>query len=529
MGIENEYWTKIPADPDPIGHAIRDGVAVEDDMALRALLPHIRPKRGRKRPDEVETPVTAQRRRLSPSSAIGDRRQETLAPWPVLGEQKHLSAHLDIPRSAHPGSGTGDGPRTPFSRYPSSAITPTNRTAFWEDVPEPQSAITPSAQQQKGGRQRRGAKNVSSAWNFGGSEGGGKARGRPRINRTPVEGPGAAFQSWSSATQSQPVQQGNNLTSAGDGSLVQPTETPEPMVVPQPPQPPARGQTSSAPAPGSGQRDRSTSEAQRPTRPNISLQVPQRAGGPVRLATPPPRVAINGQQEPLQGNEPPGQQPGEEWHGVAKEAADKFEEPTGPARDGLSVGARNVPEYYFEKIEDRTNVDEAMGLFMRATQEARWFDSEGRPAEPASMDEAAAIVNATLQTMFTTATSTQAFLINLGALAGAQMLMTSRPTYYRMADGEGCHNYRFEWEYRFGHLRGHFHFAQSVPWSMWKSASAGEGAAVSGSGSAGEDGALSAEDWKQKYRSLLGEMKKKEQELSALRGKVMASLGKDLT
>jgi len=237
-------------------------------------------------------------------------------------------------------------------------------------------------------------------------------------------------------------------------------------------------------------------------------------------------VAINGQQEPLQDSEPPGQQPGEEWHGVAKEAAAKFKEHTGPVRDGLSVGARNIPEYYFEKIEDRTNVDEAMGLFMRATQEARWFDSEGHPAEAASMDEAAAIVNATLQTMLTTATSTQAFLINLGALAGAQMLMTSRPTYYRMADGEGCHNYRFEWEYRFGHLRGNFHFTQSVPWSMWKSPSADEGAV---DGSEEEDGALSAEDWKQKYKSLLGEMKKKEQELSALRAKVMTSLGKDLT
>src|SRR3954454_20052653 len=46
------YWTQIPTDSNPVCEEGRDGVAAEDDMALRALLPHIRPRRGRKRPEE---------------------------------------------------------------------------------------------------------------------------------------------------------------------------------------------------------------------------------------------------------------------------------------------------------------------------------------------------------------------------------------------------------------------------------------------------------------------------------------------
>lgn len=48
------YWTDIPpaTTTNPVLEGGRDGVAPEDDMALRSLLPHIRPRRGRKRPDE---------------------------------------------------------------------------------------------------------------------------------------------------------------------------------------------------------------------------------------------------------------------------------------------------------------------------------------------------------------------------------------------------------------------------------------------------------------------------------------------
>ncbi|KAH9431329.1 hypothetical protein MCOR02_008625 [Pyricularia oryzae] len=43
-GEENEYFTDIPPEGTPITDVSRDGVAPEDDMALRALLPHIGPE-----------------------------------------------------------------------------------------------------------------------------------------------------------------------------------------------------------------------------------------------------------------------------------------------------------------------------------------------------------------------------------------------------------------------------------------------------------------------------------------------------
>ena len=45
---QHPYWTDIPNDANPALEAGRDGVLPEDDMALRALVPHIRPKRGRR-------------------------------------------------------------------------------------------------------------------------------------------------------------------------------------------------------------------------------------------------------------------------------------------------------------------------------------------------------------------------------------------------------------------------------------------------------------------------------------------------
>ena len=67
MGIENEYWMEIPTEPNILRQPLREGIAMEDDMALRALMPHIRPKRGRKRPEDAEENKNspAQRQRLS--------------------------------------------------------------------------------------------------------------------------------------------------------------------------------------------------------------------------------------------------------------------------------------------------------------------------------------------------------------------------------------------------------------------------------------------------------------------------------
>src|SRR6478735_11018614 len=75
MDIPNDYWTRIPTDSNPTSQPIRDGVAIEDDMALRALFPHIRPKRGRKRPVDDDTATS-----LSPAPAQAQTQRSYLAP-----------------------------------------------------------------------------------------------------------------------------------------------------------------------------------------------------------------------------------------------------------------------------------------------------------------------------------------------------------------------------------------------------------------------------------------------------------------
>ena len=186
-----------------------------------------------------------------------------------------------------------------------------------------------------------------------------------------------------------------------------------------------------------------------------------------------------------------------------------------------------------------------MAYFARLTHESNWFDADGNPAEPASMEEASAIVNSTLENMYRTAANSQAFLINLAALAGARMLMTNLTRCVRIGEQEGHTAYRCEWEYRFGHLHGYFNMAASVPFSMWRAprpkdqkddeaikraTKYGDGAAASSAVGSDADGAgdgrrsLPADHWQNKYKTLLSEVEKKDMELFTLRNKVLDSL-----
>jgi hypothetical protein len=238
-----------------------------------------------------------------------------------------------------------------------------------------------------------------------------------------------------------------------------------------------------------------------------------------------------GHNAPQANNNVPAQEHSSGWRDFAKQATDQYEGRSDPGSSELSVGS-TADHYFFEKVEDRTNVDALINFFMRTTQDGQWFDCNGQPTGAPSMDESAAIVNSFLKGMFETATSSQAFLINLGALAGARSLMTTRPKYYRMPDGENCHNYRFEWEYRFAHIKGHFNMTQTVPWGMWRKSEPQQcpGTTVSAEegGKGCAESGLSADEWKRKYEGLLGEIGSREKELADLRGRVMSSLRENL-
>lgn len=506
MGIPNDYWTKIPDNPDPTAQLVRDGVALEDDMALRALLPHIRPKRGRRRADDADNTPLTQRPRLSPFSEDAQGQSDSLHSAHLTGSQHFL--HPQIPRSAHPGLGPNNGSHTPFSRWPNSAITPATRESFWDDSLEPSSAIT--SLHGKLGRVRRGAKNVSSAWTPGGAEGSGKKRGRPPVDRTPIEGQGYSFRSWN------PIESGALVKSSAstipeppNGPLVQTTN------------PATAGTPAPVPVSNSESQYQTTLNNARPVRPSISLQVPRRTGAPVRLATPPPMVLVNGENGSNETtNTADNAEGANRLNRLIQETTDRYKTANEEAPIGIP-DAKNITNYYFERLDDRTNVDSLLSYFMRACQESQWFDADGKPDEPASIGESAAIVNATLQTMLETATSLQAFLINLAALAGARSLMTTEGRCFRMGEDDGYYKYRIHWEYRFAHFTGHFNIAQKVPFSMWKKPTPGKPS------DEGDEESLSVEEWQRKYKALLGEMKKRDQELEDLRARVLKSVRGD--
>ncbi|OAA67853.1 ars-binding protein [Niveomyces insectorum RCEF 264] len=244
MDRPHPYWTQIPPDPSPIGDGLRDGVAAKDDMALRALMPEIKPRRGRRRPDDeaeqdlLSSQSPSQRPRLDESivddlsttapmtagttsavsgwSAHPDGNNTFVFPpppqpnrtthtLPQSHDQQQQQQHLTPPDFSAGGNrggplrtppagmswtgGGADAMNTPLSAYPRSALTPSTGHNFWAE--EPKSALTPptsaAANLARRAGRRHGAKVVSSAWRSGGTSAGGigsgKTRGRPPINR----------------------------------------------------------------------------------------------------------------------------------------------------------------------------------------------------------------------------------------------------------------------------------------------------------------------------------------------------------
>ncbi|PSR77004.1 ARS binding protein 2-domain-containing protein [Coniella lustricola] len=188
------YWIDVPTDLNPVCEDGRDGVAAEDDMALRSLLPHIRPRRGRKRPDDENSSRSPNQRfkmeQESTHANSSGQDLEQLDMWSAQANARnnnYLFAQDPFGRVnmniGHSGSWTGqDFAQTPVTAHPYTAVTPANANPFWADqtASEAKSGLTPTRPKTS---RRHGAKVVSSAWRSGGPGGSGKTRGRPPINR----------------------------------------------------------------------------------------------------------------------------------------------------------------------------------------------------------------------------------------------------------------------------------------------------------------------------------------------------------
>ncbi|KAJ5229263.1 hypothetical protein N7489_009971 [Penicillium chrysogenum] len=288
MGLPHSYYTQLPPSG-PFVSESRDGVLLEEDLALRALVPQWKPKRGRKRVEDryIEEDRAIKRPQLDTS--VGTVQQGSFQSHSVTFPQSAIpfSAFPDDMEPNDPWTAAtssypnGSGPDQPSqdtrwrlpdrdaspANYPQSAIIP--RSHLPSDVhmsAEPRSAVTPSTGEKSRSRRRHGPA-VSSAWPNSNGLSAGKGRGRPP-NRGSSSGSFSTFQVNPSRESSQAPNPNNQPPSLA-------LETNPPQIFQTPPhnQPPT-----------------SVSHG----RPNkLQLQVPQHSGAPVRLATP-PRLVVNG-------------------------------------------------------------------------------------------------------------------------------------------------------------------------------------------------------------------------------------------
>ncbi|MCJ1477335.1 hypothetical protein MMC13_006006 [Lambiella insularis] len=299
LGKPNPYFIDLPPAEEGISDRIRDGVPPEEDLALRALLPEWRPKRGRRKidPNDGDPSTPSKRVRREGSLNVEDLAtpQDVHSAHPQSAFAWNQPSRQDDPwaaaqRALLPKSGSGNNQpqsssesrnfwadvpdTTPSIPYPQSAVTLRHSQSVFPSQESPQSAHPFGSHR---GRKRHGPA-VSAAWI---SAGHGKLpRGRPPNNRSVQDGPFSTF-----PANPQP----KTLVAKSTGTPSH-TAHPEPnsptltVNLPQTIQPVAVSPASAT---------ITNTPTKRPSK--LSLQVPQNAGGPVRLATPPPKVLVNGE------------------------------------------------------------------------------------------------------------------------------------------------------------------------------------------------------------------------------------------
>ena len=492
------YWAQVPAVNEPLSEFGRDGVTAEEDLALRALLPEMRPKRGRRKAEDKEDDLDSgkssnQRRRLDSPTLSED----------FIVARNSLISNNATPATAHPGFGFGrldpdrvdpwsttdvrsnafrwgtDSTQTPMTPYPQSAITPSNRTSqVWND--EPQSAITPN---NKTRSRRRHGPAVSSAWTGSGSALSGKLRGRPPTNRSTIDGPFSTF-------PANPGNRGVPIINIRDNT---PTVTPVVADTGIPQFFPADMTTANV--------INAVSQVGRPSR--LQLQVPERQGGAVRLATPPPVVLVNGEHSTnMQQNSMTNPQhvlPMMQYFNTLGDQDPSFEH-------FVSIAFRQNED------TDRTNVDALESHFICEILAAEWYDVAGNNIERCSIDEASKICKQVVKNLQTESSSTEAFLINLSALAGGPLMTRLRMT---RLDYETRIDYECQWKMRFGSIEGDFTIRTTVQRTPDTATVDPNMAAMSGD---------TEQTWKKRYLDLQQQIRERDEKVGKLKVGILDAL-----
>jgi len=516
------YWTQVPSINEPTSEFGRDGVPAEEDLALRALLPETRPKRGRRKAEDrdddidsakspsqrrrIDSPIGSEDFMLARESMIGDTPatahpgfsqsfNDRTVPWSAADIRAPPS--LDNFRWTHP-----EEAQTPMSAYPRSAITPSNRMDMWNDGSR--SAITPNKPRVR----RRHGPAVSSAWPSNGSSSTGKLRGRPPTNRNVTDGPFSTFPANPGSRDVPTINLHDNSSTSTPavGNSGIPHFFPPDMNAPPPPPP-----------------NITTTQNGRPSR--LSLQVPQREGGAVRLATPPPVVLVNGQGDTNLCNDTMTD-PSHTHHlnslpqsnEINQQAAQNFtpmmEYFTTPSTADQESNFQHFVNITFRQNEDadRTNVDALESHFISEILAAEWYDASSLSIPRCSIDEAAKICKQVVKNLQSESSSTEAFLINLSALAGGPLMTRLRMT---RLDGVGRTDYQCHWKMRFGSIEGDFTIRATVESEPEKNQMVAENLALD------HDSEMS---WKQRYLDLQQQIRERDQKVGFLKRGILDAM-----
>lgn len=314
LGHPHNYYIRLPSASGPASES-RDGVPLEEDLALRALVPEWKPKRGRKRAEDKESEDGQAAKRPQLDTSVGLLDSNPLAthaanfppsaiPFSAFPDDMDTTDPWAAAASSFASDGQGVDPlggqelrwrsldrdASPAG-YPRSAIIPRHHNpADMLGTSEPRSAVTPSSRERSRTRRRHGPA-VSSAWPSSSGSVTGRMRGRPPNRGSALGGPFSSF----------PANPARSNTPADNASMrSSPAVTADNQIGPQ------NNQS------GSNQtHNTQTPEPGRPfTRPSkLQLQVPDNPGRPIRLATP-PTLLVNGTDQipgfPPNGHESTG-------------------------------------------------------------------------------------------------------------------------------------------------------------------------------------------------------------------------------
>ena len=347
LGNHHTYFTDLPQPNDPFPVGGRDGVQAEEDLAIRALDPAFRPKRGRRRNSEADQDDEADAGLISKQPRL-DAGPANTAPMSAYPPSAHPDAFHDpwaiasavTPATFAPWANKQDGAQTAVSTTAPSHLRwqlhgngqqiatphpmtaqPTSMAAHIEAAfeNEAKSAVTPAK------RKRKHGPAVSSAWPSAGGPGA-KPRGRPPASRNVQDGPFGTFPvDPSNEKNANPSKSGTPDVKLAEARCSAPPAT----APPQAPRPPIMHRQSDGPG--------------RPGR--LSLQVPQHTGAPVRLATP-PQLLVNGETNDSEGQS--------STHTPLIEQAPELpaaQRPTQRVIGNMQVSEREIPGFAFEALK----------------------------------------------------------------------------------------------------------------------------------------------------------------------------------